>query len=54
MTETLAGGHPADYRDLAQRVRSHPFVDGPTASWCDRGSNVSLRTRSRGPRWPSR
>jgi hypothetical membrane protein len=22
--------------------------------WCDRGSNASLRTRSRGPRWPNR
>ena len=30
MIETLAGGQPADYRELAKRVRSHPFVDGPT------------------------
>jgi D-proline reductase (dithiol) PrdB len=40
MTETLAGGQPADYRDLARRVRSHPFVDGPTRklvrSWIER------------------
>ena len=40
MTETLAGGQPADYRELAKRVRSHPFVDGPTRklvrSWIER------------------
>ena len=30
MTETLAGGQPAGYQELAKRVRSHPFVDGPT------------------------
>lgn len=30
MTETLADGQPADCRDLAKRVRSHPFGDGPT------------------------
>jgi D-proline reductase (dithiol) PrdB len=40
MTETLAGGQPADYRELARRVRSHPFVDGPTRklvrSWIGR------------------
>lgn len=40
MAETLAGGRPADYRELAKRVRSHPFVDGPTRklvrSWIER------------------
>jgi hypothetical protein len=40
MIETLANGHPADHRDLARRVRSHPFVDGPTRklvrSWIER------------------
>ena len=40
MIETLAGGQPADYRELAKRVRSHPFVDGPTRklvrSWIER------------------
>ncbi|HET7244998.1 MAG TPA: glycine/sarcosine/betaine reductase selenoprotein B family protein [Streptosporangiaceae bacterium] len=40
MTETLAGGQPADYGDLAKQVRSHAFVDGPTRklvrSWIQR------------------
>jgi D-proline reductase (dithiol) PrdB len=40
MIETLAGGQPADYRELAKGVRSHPFVDGPTRklvrSWIER------------------
>jgi D-proline reductase (dithiol) PrdB len=40
MTETLPGGQPAGYRELAKRVRSHPFVDGPTRklvrSWIER------------------
>ena len=40
--ETLADGRPADYRELARRVRSHPFVDGPTRklvrSWIARES----------------
>jgi D-proline reductase (dithiol) PrdB len=40
MIETLDGGQPADYRDLARRVRSHRFVDGPTRklvrSWIER------------------
>jgi D-proline reductase (dithiol) PrdB len=30
MTETLVGQPPADPQELARRVRSHPFVDGPT------------------------
>ncbi|HXZ77938.1 MAG TPA: glycine/sarcosine/betaine reductase selenoprotein B family protein [Streptosporangiaceae bacterium] len=40
MTETLAAGGSADYRELARQVRSHPFVDGPTRklvrSWIER------------------
>lgn len=40
MIETLAGGQSADYRELANGVRSHPFVDGPTRklvrSWIER------------------
>src|SRR5512132_3522774 len=40
MIETLAGGQPADYREPAKGVRSHPFVDGPTRklvrSWIER------------------
>jgi len=40
MTETLAAGGSADYRELARHVRSHPFVDGPTRklvrSWIER------------------
>ena len=40
MIETLAGRQSADYRELARRVRSHPFVDGPTRklvrSWIER------------------
>jgi D-proline reductase (dithiol) PrdB len=40
MVETLAGGQPADHRELAKRVRSHPFADGPTRklvrSWIER------------------
>jgi hypothetical protein len=40
MTETLTCGQPADCRELAKRVRSHPFVDGPTRklvrSWIER------------------
>src|SRR5512135_3011172 len=40
MTEALADGQSADYRELAKRVRSHPFVDGPTRklvrSWIER------------------
>jgi D-proline reductase (dithiol) PrdB len=40
MIETLAGGQASDYRELARRVRSHPFVDGPTRklvrSWIER------------------
>jgi D-proline reductase (dithiol) PrdB len=40
MTETQAGGQPAGHRELARRVRSHAFVDGPTRklvrSWIDR------------------
>jgi len=40
MTETLVGQQPADGQELARRVRSHPFVDGPTRklvrSWIQR------------------
>lgn len=40
MTETLAGGQSADPGELARRVRSHSFVDGPTRklvrSWIER------------------
>jgi len=40
MTEVLAGGQPTGYQELARRVRSHPFVDGPTRklvrSWIER------------------
>jgi D-proline reductase (dithiol) PrdB len=40
MIQTLAGGQAADYPELAQRVRSHAFVDGPTRklvrSWIER------------------
>jgi hypothetical protein len=40
MIETLADSQPADYRELAKRVRSHPFVDGPTRklvrAWIER------------------
>lgn len=30
MTETLVDRQPTDSQELARRVRSHPFVDGPT------------------------
>ena len=30
MTKTLVDRQPTDYQELAKRVRSHPFVDGPT------------------------
>jgi D-proline reductase (dithiol) PrdB len=30
MTATLVGQQPTDNQELAKRVRSHPFVDGPT------------------------
>jgi D-proline reductase (dithiol) PrdB len=40
MTETLVGRQPTDRQELAGRVRSHPFVDGPTRklvrSWIQR------------------
>ena len=46
MTDTLAGGQPADYRELATRVRSHPFVDGPARklvrSWIARESSHQI------------
>jgi hypothetical protein len=54
MTETLAGGQPADYRELARRVRSHPFVDGPTRKLVRSWIGVSPLTRSHGPRLASR
>jgi D-proline reductase (dithiol) PrdB len=40
MAGTRTGGQPAGYRDLAERVRSHPYIDGPTRklvrSWIER------------------
>jgi hypothetical protein len=54
MTETRAGGQPADHEELAKRVRFHPLSTVLTASWCGPGSSMSLRIRSRGPWWPSR
>jgi D-proline reductase (dithiol) PrdB len=40
MIETLGSGQPADHRELAKQMRSHPFVDGPTRklvrSWIER------------------
>jgi D-proline reductase (dithiol) PrdB len=30
MTQTLADQQPTDPQELAKRVRSHPFLDGPT------------------------
>ena len=30
MTQTLVGRQPTDSQELVRRVRSHPFVDGPT------------------------
>jgi hypothetical protein len=40
MTQTLVGQQPTDSQELAKRVRSHPFVDGPTRklvrSWIQR------------------
>jgi D-proline reductase (dithiol) PrdB len=40
MTQMQVGQQPADHQELARRVRSHPFVDGPTRklvrSWIQR------------------
>jgi D-proline reductase (dithiol) PrdB len=40
MTQMLVGQQPTDSQELAKRVRSHPFVDGPTRklvrSWIGR------------------
>ena len=49
MTEPMVGQQPTDCQELAKRVRSHPLVDIPPASWSVLDQYDPHPRRSRGP-----